>query len=66
MKYAVTKIINGTFTTDSEWDEKEKAYARFHTICASLYNSAEVITACVSVVDEKMNTYKMELIGYNA
>jgi len=56
MKYAVIKCVNGAFSIDAEgYTNKESAIIEFHGVCRTLWNSADVITAKVSVVDEQLN-----------
>ena len=55
MKYAIIKCSNGSFTIDSEWTELTKAKVRFHTVCQTLWNSPDVLTAEVAIVDEQLD-----------
>ena len=55
MKYAIIKSSNGTFTIDSEWSDLTKAKVQFHTVCRTLWNSADVKTAKIMIVDEQLN-----------
>lgn len=55
MKYAIIKCSNGTFTIDSEWTDLTKAKVQFHTVCRTLWNSADVLSAKVVLVDEQLN-----------
>ena len=54
-KFAVIKNINGTFTIDSEWSDKTKAVVKFHSVCQTLWNGEDVVTAKVEIVDEQLN-----------
>ena len=67
MKYAVWQCVNGNFSIVAEYtDNLEGALVKFHQTCANLWNSKDVITAQVKVVDEHLNTVmgKDESIGH--
>lgn len=55
MKYSIIKCINGAFSVDSEHGELTLAKVRFHAICQTLWNSADVKTAKIMIVDEQLN-----------
>lgn len=55
MKYAIIKCSNGSFTIESEWSDLTKAKVQYHTVCRSLWNASEVITAKVMIADEQLN-----------
>ena len=55
MKYSIIKCINSSFTVDSEHSELTQAKVRFHTVCQTLWNSADVKTAKIMIVDEQLN-----------
>ncbi len=55
MKYAIVKCSNGSFTIDSEWSDLTKAKVQFHSVCQTLWNATDVITAKVVLVDEQLN-----------
>lgn len=56
MKYAIIKVINGTFTIDSEWNNNlNGAKTRFHGVCQTLWNAADVLAAYVMIVDEQLD-----------
>ena len=55
MKYSIIKCINGAFSVDSEHGELTRAKVRFHAVCQTLWNSADVKTAKVMIVDELLN-----------
>ena len=55
MKYAIIKCSNGAFAIDSEWSDLTKAKVQFHSVCKTLWNSADVLTAKVEIVDEQLN-----------
>ena len=56
-KFAVIKNVNGAFTIDSEWEwnDKTKAVVKFHSVCQTLWNTENVVTAKVEIVDEQLN-----------
>ena len=55
MKYAIIKSSNGAFTIDSEWSDLTKAKVQFHSVCQTLWNASDVLTAKVVLVDEQLN-----------
>lgn len=56
MKYAIIKTINGTYKVDSEgFTDVNKAKVKFHGVCQTLWNTSDVITACVMIVDENLD-----------
>ena len=55
MKYATIKCSNGSFAIDSEWTDLTKAKVQFHTVCRTLWNAKDVVTAKVMIVDEQLN-----------
>lgn len=55
MKYSIIKCINGAFSVDSEHGELTLAKVRFHAICQTLWNSADVKTAKIMIEDEQLN-----------
>jgi len=55
MKYSIIKCNNGAFTIDSEWTDLTKAKVQFHTVCQTLWNASDVITAEVMIADEQLN-----------
>lgn len=55
MKYAIIKCSNGAFAIESEWSDITKAKVQFHTVCRTLWNASDVLTAKVMIVDEQLN-----------
>lgn len=55
MKYAIIKCSNGAFAIESEWSDITKAKVQFHGVCRTLWNSPDVLTAKVMIVDEQLN-----------
>ena len=64
MKYAVIKVSNGTFQIASEWVTLEKAIVNFHSVCTTLWNAEDVKTGSVAIVDEQMQTVRIEQIKH--
>lgn len=62
MKYAVIQNVNGNFSIVSEWSDLSKAIMSFHTVCSTLWNSADVSTATIEALDEKLHAIKVEYI----
>jgi len=57
MKYAVIKVINGTYNIHAEgFQTVEAAKVSYHGLCQTLWNAPDVITASVAIVDEQMDT----------
>lgn len=57
MKYAIIKVINGNISVHAEGITAiESAKTSFHTLCATLWNAPDVLTACVMIVDENLDT----------
>lgn len=57
MKYAIVKVVNGNFSILSEHGENiEAAIVKFHQECANLWNSKDVVTAQIKVVNEFLET----------
>lgn len=56
MKYAIIKVVNGNFSVDSEWnDDLQGAIVKFHDVCKTLWNSADVEKAKVEIIDINMD-----------
>ena len=55
MKYAVQKVINGSFAIHSEWSDKDKAKVNYHDLCKTLWNASDVISAEVAIIDENLD-----------
>jgi len=57
MKYAIIKVVNGNFSILSEHGNNlEAAIVKFHQECANLWNSKDVVTAQVKIVNEFLET----------
>jgi len=55
MKYAIVKCSNGAFAIESEWSDLTQAKAHYHSVCQTLWNAKDVVTAKVMIVDELLN-----------
>ena len=56
MKYAVIKVINGTYFIHAEgFATVEAAKVSYHGLCQTLWNAQDVLTASVAIVDEQMD-----------
>lgn len=56
MKYAVIKVINGTYSIHAEgFQTVEAAKVSYHSLCQTLWNASDVLTASVAIVDEQMD-----------
>lgn len=69
MKYAVIKVINGTYAVHAEGLQTvEAAKVSYHGLCQTLWNAQDVLTASVAICDEQMDVvegYK-EFIHHDA
>lgn len=68
MKYAILKVINGNYSIHAEGiTDVSSAKTQFHGLCQTLWNAPDVLTACVKIIDENLDTvegYK-EFISHN-
>ena len=56
MKYAVIKVVNGSYAVHAEGiTDVNAAKVSFHGLCQSLWNAPDVITASVAIVDENLD-----------
>lgn len=56
MKYAVIKVINGSYFIHAEGiTDVNAAKVSFHGLCQTLWNAPDVITAEVKIVDENLD-----------
>ena len=57
MVYSIIKVSNSNYFIESEgFTDLDKAKVKFHSVCQSLWNAPDVITACVMIVDENLDT----------
>lgn len=55
MKYAVVKVINGSYSIHVEgFATVEAAKVSYHGLCQTLWNAPDVLSASVAIVDEQM------------
>lgn len=56
MKYAIVKVINGSFSIHAEgFTSLASVKVNYHGLCQSLWNAQDVITATVMIVDEQLD-----------
>ena len=56
MKYAIIKVINGNYFVHAEnIATVESAKTTFHGVCQTLWNTPDVITAEVMIVNEQLD-----------
>lgn len=56
MKYAIVKVINGSFSIHAEgFTTLAAVKVNYHGLCQSLWNAQDVITATVMIVDEQLD-----------
>ena len=56
MKYAIIKVVNGTYSIHAESITTiEAAKIQFHGVCRTLWNAADVNTATVIIADENLD-----------
>lgn len=56
MKYAIIKVINGTYSVHAEgFTDVAFAKVSYHGLCQTLWNAPDVITAEVAIVDENLD-----------
>ena len=57
MKYALVKVSNSNYFIESEgFTDLDKAKVKFHGVCQTLWNAPDVISACVMIADENLDT----------
>lgn len=56
MKYAIVKVVNGTYTIHAEgFADVASAKVSYHGLCQTLWNAPDVLTAEVAIVDENLD-----------
>ena len=56
MKYAIIKVINGTYSIHAEgFTDLAKAKVNFHSLCQTLWNASDVLSAYVMIADEQLD-----------
>ena len=69
MKYAIVKVSNSNYFIESEgYTDLDKAKVKFHSVCQTLWNAPDVITACVMIADENLDAVEgyREVIRHEA
>lgn len=56
MKYAIIKVVNGSYAIEAEgYTSIEAAKVKFHDVCKTLWNAPDVNTAYVMIADEQLD-----------
>lgn len=55
MKYAVLKVVNGSFSVVSSNTNLQTVKVSFFDACKTLWNSADVTTGMLLIVDENLD-----------
>lgn len=56
MKYAIIKVVNGSYSIHSEGiTDIGAAKVQFHGLCQTLWNAPDVVSAHVMIADEQLN-----------
>jgi len=56
MKYAIVKVINGSYSIHAEgFTDLSAAKMNYHGLCQTLWNAPDVVTAMVMIVDENLD-----------
>ena len=56
MKYAIVKVINGSYFIHAEgFTDLSAAKMNYHGLCQILWNAPDVVTAMVMIVDENLD-----------
>lgn len=56
MKYAIIKVVNGSFSIHAEGIMTiESSKVQFHGLCQTLWNAEDVLSAHVAIVDEQLD-----------
>ncbi len=56
MKYAVIKVVNGSYSIHAEGiTDVGNAKVQFHGVCQTLWNAEDVVTASVMIVNENFD-----------
>lgn len=56
MIYAIVKVINGNFFIHSEGiTDLANAKTQFHSLCTSLWNAPDVLSAYVEIIDTQLD-----------
>ena len=56
MKYAIIKVINGSYSIHAEgFTDLKLAKVAFHGLCQTLWNAPDVLSAYVMIADEQLD-----------
>lgn len=61
IRYYVMFVSNGNLQLNmekqdvTEWTDLDKAKAKFHSLCTTLWNAKDVITGCVVIMDNQFD-----------
>jgi len=56
MKYAIIKVVNGSYSIHAEgFTDIASAKVNYHGLCQTLWNAPDVISAEVAIVDENLD-----------
>ena len=56
MKYAIVKVINGSYSIHAEgFTSVADAKVKYHGLCQTLWNAADVLSAYVMIADEQLD-----------
>lgn len=56
MKYAIVKVINGSYSIHAEgFTNVASAKVTYHGLCQTLWNATDVLSAYVMIVDEQLD-----------
>lgn len=62
MKYAIIKVVNGSFAVEVETNDEKQANVNFHQLCTTLWNAEDVTQAFVTIVNQQLSVLKSETI----
>lgn len=55
MNYSILVCVNGNFKIEVETSDLNNAKVNFHRICQNYWNSTDVLSATVKIVDENLD-----------
>lgn len=56
MKYAIIKVVNGSYSIHAEgFTDLSAAKVNFHGLCQTLWNAPDVLSAYVMIADEQLD-----------
>ena len=56
MKYAIIKVVNGSYSIHAEgFTDLASAKVNFHGLCQTLWNAPDVLSAYVMIADEQLD-----------